>query len=60
RARMRLVRVSRRSAKRLATWTSSTMQVRKASTVRSMSPREMATSSSVAPRAKVLSRMMAT
>ena len=51
--RIRLERVSSRSAKRTPTCTSSTMHVLTASTARSMRPREMATSSSVAPRANV-------
>ena len=51
--RIRLDKVSNRSAKRMPTCTSSTMHVRTASTARSIRPKEMATSSSVAPRANV-------
>ena len=60
RERMRWVSVSTRSAKRFPTCTSSTIDVRRASTAPDKRARETATSSSVAPRAKVLSSMMAT
>ena len=55
--RIRLERVSSRSAKRTPTCTSSTMHVLTASTARSMRPKEIATSSSVAPRANVFIRL---
>lgn len=56
RLRIRRVSTSRRSAKRMPRCTSSTTHVRRASTVWSIRESEMATSSSLAPRANVCMR----